>query len=103
MKRWLIWSAVVYVVLMAFCGLGARAIPASTQQLVRPYLWLLGPPANLVYGTDFLWPFAIGTIVVAGLLFGIARFESPGVRIACGSALVIAWAVFGFIVYAPGA
>lgn len=103
MKRWLVSGAVVYSMLIAFCAFGVHAVPASAQEALRPYVWLLGPPANLVHGTNFLCPFVIGTIVVAGLAFGMTRTESPGVQIACGAALLVAWAVFGFIVYAPGA
>jgi hypothetical protein len=78
-------------------------MPASTQQAIGPFFWLLGPPANLIHGTNFLWPFVIGTGVVVGLTFGVTRTESPGVQIVSGVALLIAWAVFGFIAYAPGA
>jgi hypothetical protein len=102
MKRWLVGGAIVYSILMAFCAFGAHAVPASTQQALRAYVWLLGPPANLLHGTNYLWPFAIGSIVVAGLVFGITRTESPGVQVISGLALLIAWAFFGFLTYAPG-
>jgi hypothetical protein len=103
MRRLFVGSAIVYATLMALCAFGAGFVPASAQEAVRPYFWLLGPPANLVHGTNFLWPFAIGSAVVAGLIFGISRSESRGVQLACGVTLLIAWAIFGFIVYAPGA
>ena len=102
MKRWLVGGAVVYSILIAFCAFGAHAVPASTQQTLRPYIWLLGPPVNLVHGTNYLWPFVIGTIVVAGLVFGMTRTESPGVQIVCGAVLLITWAILGFVAYARG-
>jgi hypothetical protein len=103
MRRMLVRFAFAYAALIAFCGLGAGLIPASVQERLRPYFWLLGPPANLVHGTKFLWPFGIGTVVVAGLFLAVTRTESPGVQVACGVALIIAWMIFGFLVYAPGA
>lgn len=102
MKRWLVGGAIVYSILIAFCAFGAHAVPVSTQQALRAYVWLLGPPANLLHGTNYLWPFVIGTIVVAGLVFGMTRTESPGVQFICGVALLVAWAIFGFVTYAPG-
>lgn len=103
MKRWLLGSALLYAALMAFCGFGAELVPESAQRALEPYFWLLGPPANLVHGTDFLWPFAIGTVAVAGCVLGSAYSESPGVQVTCGIGLLLTWAVCGFLVYAPGA
>jgi len=101
--RLLMRCASVYAALMAFCAFGAASVPASVQTSFKPYFWLLGPPANLVYGTKFLPPFVVGTVVVAGLLFCVARARSSIVKGVCGVGLVMAWALFGFIVYAPGA
>lgn len=103
MRRWLLGSALLYAALTAFCGFGTGLVPESAQRVLRPYFWLLGPPANLVHGTSFLWPFAVGTVVVAGSVLGIARTESPGVQVTCAIALLITWALCGFLVYAPGA
>jgi hypothetical protein len=103
MREWLVGGAVAYSILIAFCAFGIQALPASTQEAMRPYAWLLGPPVNLVYGMNYLWPFAIGTIVVAWLVRVITRTESPAMRIVSSAALLIAWAIFGLVAYAPGA
>ncbi len=74
-----------------------------TPVSAKPDFWLFGPPANLVHGTAFLLPFFLGTLIAGVLLFGIARSHSLAVKRICGFALVMAWAAFGFIAYAPGA
>ena len=99
MKRALISFAAFYVASCAFCALVPDAVVAKYLSI----LWLFGPPASLVYGTNFLWPFAIGTALVAGSVFGITRTESPGVQVVSGLALPVVWAFFGFLAYAPGA
>lgn len=66
-------------------------------------LWLFGPPASLIYGAKFLWPFAIGTALIAGLFYAIVRVKTVLLRALMGLVLAAAWAFFGFIAYAPGA
>lgn len=102
MKRALSIGVVSYLALVLVCSLGLAAIPERTQGFLRPYLWLLGPPANLVHGTKFLVPFVTGTFVLGGLVLGVSRSESPVVQLFSAVALVLVWAAFGFIAYAPG-
>ncbi len=96
-------GALVYSALILFCAFGLPALSSSTQSAMKPYFWLFGPPANLVHGTAFLVPFFLGTLIAGGLLFGIARSHSLAVKRICGFALLLTWAAFGFIAYAPGA
>jgi hypothetical protein len=101
--RLLVASVVIYGALIAVGACGAASMSLTMQRAFQPYFWLLGPPANLVHGTQFLWPFAIGTIIVAVLLVGVARSRSTAMRAVCGVGFAIAWATFGFVAYAPGA
>lgn len=95
--------AFAYLALMLFCAFGLGAFRPSTQADLKPYFWLFGPPANLVHGTAFLAPFFLGTLIIGSLFFGIVRSQSLATKRICGLALVMAWAAFGFIAYAPGA
>lgn len=66
-------------------------------------LWLLGPPALLLYGTDLLWLYAAGSIVVALLAWGIGRATRRWSvwSIALGVMCLIAWLGLGLLVYVP--
>ena len=101
--RLLIVCISVYAALMAFCGLGLPAIAESIGTPVAPYLWILGPPVNLIHGRHYAWAFGVGTVVVVPLLFGVVRARSSVVKRICVVGLLIAWAVSGACVYAPGA
>jgi len=103
MKRWLLGGIVVYVTTIVVGAFGAAVVPASARNVLRSSWWLLGPAANLVHGTHFLWPFAIGTIAVAGLFLGFVRSRSRAVKASCATAFALAWVAFGFLAYAPGA
>jgi hypothetical protein len=100
-RRLLLSGAAIYAATIVFCGFGAAYVPATLQKELGPYLWLLGPAANLVYGTSFLWPFVIGTIAVTCLFVGVVRSRSGFVKGVCAFGLALAWIGFGFFVYAP--
>ena len=102
LMRLAVGCLMLYAALMAFCGFGVRSLPESTQASVGSYLWLFGPPANLVHGAHYWFPFIVGTAVVAGCFFGVVRSRSRNVKGACGVGLLMAWSLFGFIAYAPG-
>jgi hypothetical protein len=96
----------LYGGLALYCALGVVHLPVSVQTAIEPYFWLFGPPANLVHGTNFLLPllaFSLGTVMIGGWVFGILRSRSRLVKGTCSAGLVITWAAFGFIAYAPGA
>jgi ABC-type enterochelin transport system permease subunit len=66
-------------------------------------LWLFGPPASLIYGTKFVWPFCIGTTLIVALLYAAVRVETQFLRGLVGLVFAAVWALAGFIAYAPGA
>lgn len=103
MKRLLVIGAVVYVCLVAFVAFGVTLLSRTAQLSMKSYFWLFGPPATLVYGTELLWAFTSGTVIVVSLLVVVARTRSPIVRGVCGVALALAWAFFGAIAYIPSA
>lgn len=91
-------AVVAYVAFCVFC----LAAPSPSIRALLGLVWILGPPANLIHGTHFLAPFILGTVLV----FGIARMlprVGPGGRALLSVLLVLVWAVFGFLAYAPGA
>ena len=89
----------IYIGLCIFCGLA----DAATIRAILGLLWILGPPANLVYGWRFLAPFVVGTLLVGGLFVALIRVKAPARRVMLGLALSAVWAFFGFLSYAPGA
>ncbi len=103
MKRLLIVGGIAYVCLMAFVLVGVTLLSRTAQLSMRPYIWLFGPPATLVYGTELLWAFVSGTVIVASLLVVVARTRSSIVRGVCGIALALAWVLFGSVAYIPSA
>jgi hypothetical protein len=102
-------KAAVSTGVMAYAGLciiGARGLASvsnETQVAIRPYVWLLGPPANLVHGTDFLWPFLIGTLVLGMCAFMTMRSRRFAMKTVWSAMALVAWAMFGFLAYAPSA
>src|SRR5687767_13461857 len=48
-----------YAIDCFFCLMVSR----SSIRSILGALWALGPPANLIHGTDYLVPFALGTLV----------------------------------------
>jgi hypothetical protein len=103
MKRLLIVGAVAYICLMAFAVFGVTLLSRTALLSMRSYFWLFGPPATLVYGTELLWAFISGTVIVASLFVVVARTRSPIVRGVCGVALALAWVLFGAVAYIPSA
>jgi hypothetical protein len=88
-----------YAIDCFFCLMVSR----SSIRSILGALWALGPPANLIHGTDYLVPFALGTLVVAGTLRAAIRARTRETRIFLLVVLVTLWALSGFIAYAPGA
>jgi hypothetical protein len=101
MKRLLAIGAIVYACLVAFVVLGVPLLPRTADPSMKPYFWLLGPPATLVYGTELLWAFTSGTVIAGSLLVVVARTRSFIVRGVCGVAFALAWAFFGGVAYIP--
>ena len=95
-RRSIITAAIVfYVALCLFCAL-------SSEDKILQFAWILGPPANLVYGTKFLAPFVIGTLFVVWLFVALFRAASNR-RLMLGIGFAIAWLFSGFLFYAPRA
>ena len=100
--RILIGGGLLYLGLSVFCAFGAAHLPEGAQHILKPLFWLLGPPANLVHGANFLLPFLAGTAIVGGLAVGAYKSKSPSTRSACRMGLIITWVLSGCLVYAPG-
>ena len=95
--------AFFYVILAVFCACGVKFVPFSVQRAARSYFWMFGPPANLVWGTNYIGPFAVGTVAVAGLVYAYFRAQTTELRVLLGALLIFVWSLFGFISYAPAA
>jgi hypothetical protein len=92
-----------FIVLYGVLSFACAVIPLAAQRRMLGLLWMLGPPANLIYGTRYVKPFLVGTVVTAVLFSGVVHSRGPVPRIYFLMALLVAWIVFGFIAYAPGA
>jgi len=79
-------------------------VPAAAVRAWITFLWLLGPPANLIHGTRYILPFFVGTLVVGALTWGLLRSSASSFRrriLIVG--IAVTWAAFGVLAYAPGA
>ena len=65
------------------------------------FIWLAGPPANLVYGDHYIWPFLLGTGFLACLTWIAVYARGWRARLALWSGFVIVWSMFGGCVYVP--
>jgi hypothetical protein len=94
-------------VLGAVCYLSLSAAfwlaQARAKEWIRAgwdFIWIFGPPANLVHGKRYLWAYLLGSsLVVLGFAwrcFGKARASS-----AWWVAMVSVWLIFGALSYAP--
>ena len=95
--------AFFYLILAVFCAFGLKLVPLPVQNGARSYFWMFGPPANLVWGTNYIGPFAVGTVAEAGLVYATFRARTTGLRMLLGALLIFVWSLFGFISYAPAA
>lgn len=93
---------VVYLCSVALGALGYVIAPVEALVWVWPYLWLLGPAANLVYGASYLWPFAVGSVAVGAGLYVLYRGRRLVTNALAISGVLLVWALFGVLVYAPG-
>lgn len=93
-----------YAALSAIC-FSAGSIPSllTLAQSNQRLLWLLGPPALLLYGTELLWLYAAGSIAVALLAWGTGRATRRWSvwSIALGVLALVAWLGLGLLVYVP--
>lgn len=65
-------------------------------------LWLLGPPALLIYGKSFLWLYAIGSTAVGALVWGAFAVGRWSVwSVVLGTLALFLWLGMGLLVYVP--
>jgi hypothetical protein len=77
--------------------------PDEFLRKLRSVAWLLGPPASLVYGKDYLWAVACGTMFVVIPLACTMRATTTSSRRVGTCLTVAAWCIAGTLAYAPGA
>jgi hypothetical protein len=94
---------VAYAALVLFVLFGLPAISPDVLGPMVSYVWLLGPPVNLVHGWNYSPAFAIGTALIVGPAIGLARASRLGWRIFWSVVLALLWALSGVMVYAPSA
>jgi hypothetical protein len=80
------WSiaGIAYVILSAVCFVVINVgwLAAIFKSAVD-YLWILGPPANLLYQTNFLPPYVVGTAGFFLLFAGGLRVRQPAIAWRC--------------------
>ena len=54
---------------------------------------LLGPAANLGWGTKLVWPFLVGTLVFFSLVFLLIRVKRRELRLFVATIALLAWFV----------
>jgi len=95
-SRYAIVALSMYIIICAVC----LFLPDSSA-VSSNFFWMLGPPANLIYGLNYLLPFLIGTVVVGVVAYGMVRTQGLSRRLLLLLAVLLLWSLFGFIVYAP--
>lgn len=90
---------VVYLAAVVVCLLG----PEQQLRELQSVAWLLGPPASLVHGREYLWAVATGTGCTIIPLFWAARGRTAASRWVGVALTVLTWCLAGLLVYAPGA
>ena len=77
--------------------------PEQMLRNMQLFAWLLGPPASLVYGRQYLWAVASGTIFTIIPLLWVMIGRTV-LSYWLGAVLTaMAWSLSGLMVYAPGA
>lgn len=97
-------SLVAYAIISALCFL-AGTVPALTRTFQANWgvLWLLGPPAALIYRLNYIVPYLLGTALLVVIAFGFlysSRRRSAFVWFFVVLATVT-WVAFGLLAYAP--
>ena len=101
--RWeAIGLGVLYILLsVGFFVAHSVDILRGAVQRAWDFLWLFGPPANLIYETNYLWAYLVGTVVCGMLGWTSLRATRPDLRLVLGALTIIMWCLFGFLAYAP--
>ena len=96
-------AAIAFMLLYVALSITCATMPDSAVRTVFAVLWVFGPPANLVYGTGYMVPFIVGTLIVVFMFYRMLRAAAVVARIALIAGLVMAWSLFGALAYAPAA
>lgn len=88
-----------YLALSAFCALAPDPLTGRIYSII----WIFGPPANLVYGTRWALPFAVGTLFVVVGYFAIVRARRRRSVCLWLLGIILVWSFFGVLAYAPEA
>lgn len=99
MSRFYAVLVATYVCTSVFCF----AAPTVLIQKILMVLWMFGPPANLIHGTKYLWPFLLGSVLIFSLAFAFCRTRALVWRVVLVLGLSVIWISFGVLAYAPGA
>ena len=65
------------------------------------YLWVLGPPANLLYQTNYLWAYVAGTAGFFPLFAAGLRIQQSAIAVVLLLLSAMAWGLSGMLIYAP--
>jgi hypothetical protein len=93
-----------WTLLLAYVAVSTIPLVTPRFMIKRmlPLLWVLGPAANLIYGSTFLVPFVVGTFLVFAAAYGVLAAQTVWRQIGMIIVLVLSWSIFGLVAYAPG-
>lgn len=72
-------------------------------ELLDGSMWILGPPACLSYGPHYLWAFVTGSAFAVVSMFAVLLGRVRWMQVNAAIVFLLSWALFGALVYAPGA
>jgi len=103
-RRWTVAACLLYAALSVLC-FASHDVEALRAVVRRwwSYVWLLGPPATLLYQWQYVIPYLVGTVVVfASVLatYHLVRRSSAWLLVP-GLLAVGAWVLSGALAYAP--
>lgn len=104
-KEWVVGSVILYFGLSVVCfSAHSTAVLRNVFDALWKFVWLLGPPALLLYRSNYLHFYSVGTLLVAvataGAVFLVLRGSDVG-GLVLGLLAVVIWVGFGLLTYAP--
>lgn len=73
----------------------------SFFKLIWDFLWIFGPPANLLYQNNYIIPYTIETFLIFVCVIMNYKSEKKYVTLLLKVFTVLAWFASGALIYAP--
>ena len=84
-----------YLVAAAYCASSS----AVANHSIGRWVWLLGPPASLIWGNHvpWMWAFVLETVIVLSMWMRVIRTKERKQRFAFGAMTLLFWVLSGIM------